>query len=48
MAMNKMLIMLAGSTIGEQALLSRSKGVLIKENDKKPRLRLRRNYNDTR
>jgi hypothetical protein len=42
MAMNKMLIMLAGSIIGELALLSRSKDVLIKENDKKPRQRLRR------
>jgi hypothetical protein len=46
MATNKMLIMLVGSTIGEMALLSRSKGVLIKENDKKPRQRLRRSWDD--
>jgi hypothetical protein len=37
MATNKMLTMLAGSTIGELGLLSRLKGALIKENDKKPR-----------
>jgi hypothetical protein len=46
MATNKMLTMLAGSTIGEQALLSKLKDVLIKENDKKPRQRLRRSWDE--
>jgi hypothetical protein len=47
MATNKMLIMLAGSTIGERALLSKSKDALTRENDKKPRQRLRRSCNDS-
>jgi hypothetical protein len=46
MATNKMLIMLAGSTIGELELLSKSKDVLIKENDKKAKQKLRRSWDD--
>ena len=46
MATNKMLTMLAGFTIGEQGLLSKSKGVLIKENDKKPKQRLRGSWDE--